>query len=193
MKRLLILLLILASFGAVSRDTTIVTSIFKVVYSESLEQPLNVKYRVDCWDGQYSRKGMDFRGYTGVKTSDGRDYYNNVWDKGHMAPAAAFKCDAEELRQTFSYLNCALQHEGLNRGPWRMLEYQVRQWAEEYGYVDVEIIVHFNRSLQRVPGGAAIPASFTKIVTFPNGQSRTFTMPNSNVRGQNFLLFEFKQ
>lgn len=192
MKRLLTLLLILVSFGALSQQITVTTDIFEVVYSESLEQPLNVKYRVDCWDGQYSRSGMDFYTVKNIHTSDGKDYYKNVWDKGHMAPAAAFKCDEDELRQTFSYLNCALQHEGLNRGPWRMLEHQVRKWAEEYGYVDVEIIVHFDEPIRRVPAGAAIPTAFTKIITLPNGKFYSFTMPNTDIRNQNYLLFEFK-
>lgn len=193
MKRLFTLLFILVSFSVLSQELTVINSISKIVYSEQLEQPLNVKYRVDCWDGTYSRSGMDFYKVKRFHTSDNADYYKNVWDKGHMAPAAAFKCDENELRTTFSYLNCALQHEGLNRGPWRSLESQVRRWAEEYGYVDVEIVVHFPEEIVRVPGGAAIPSSFTKIITFPNGTSRAFTMPNKNVRGQSFLLFEFKQ
>lgn len=192
MKKLITLLFILVSFGVASQNITVTTDIFKVVYSESLEQPLRVSYRVDCWNGQYSRSGMDFYKVKHIHTSDSKDYYKNVWDKGHMAPAAAFKCDEEELRQTFSYLNCALQHEGLNRGPWRMLEHQVRKWAQEYGYVDVDIIVNFDQQIVRVQEGAAIPGSFTKVITFPDGHSRVFKMPNIDVRSQNYLIFEIK-
>jgi endonuclease G len=62
-----------------------------------------------------------------VKTSDGKDYEGNVWDKGHCAPAADFNCTRETLWQTFSYLNCILQHEKLNRGAWRLLEVRERE------------------------------------------------------------------
>ena len=68
------------------------------------------------------------------------DYVNNVWDKGHLAPAAAFNCDRETIKKTFSYLNCALQHEGLNRGPWKELERLIWEaeaddfiWEDEAG------------------------------------------------------------
>lgn len=191
MKRLLLALFILVSLGVVSQELSITTSIFKVVYSEHLEQPLEVNYTVDCWDGTYSRKGMDFRKVKHIHTSDAKDYYKNVWDKGHMAPAAAFKCEEEDLRATFSYLNCALQHEGLNRGPWKHLESYERELAKQYGSVDVKIIVHFEKPIKRVPAGAAIPSSFSKLIFKPDGTFIKFTMPNTDLKGRNYL--EFKQ
>ena len=192
MKRLLLALFILVSLGAVSQELSITTSIFKVVYSEQLEQPLEVNYIVDCWNGTHSRKGMDFRKVKHIHTSDAKDYYKNVWDKGHMAPAAAFACEEEELRATFSYLNCALQHEGLNRGPWKYLEAEVRRWAAQYGYVDVKILVNFGKQIRRVPTNAAIPESFTKIITFPNGTQRVYVFPNKDVRQYKYSQFEIK-
>ena len=191
MKRFLLALFILVSSSAVSQIVTVSTDIFKVVYSETLEQPLEVVYRVDCWDGTYSRSGMDFYKVKHIHTSDSKDYYKNVWDKGHMAPAAAFKCEEEELKSTFSYLNCALQHEGLNRGPWKHLESYERELAKQYGYVDVKIIVHFEKPIRRVPAGAAIPSSFSKFIFTPNGTFIKFTMPNTDLKGRNYL--EFKQ
>jgi DNA/RNA endonuclease G (NUC1) len=190
MKRFFLLLSFLVSFGAVSQEVTVTNQVFTIIYSESLEQPLDVEYRVDCWNGTYSRKGMDFYRHPNVHTSDAKDYYKNVWDKGHMAPAAAFKCTEDELRATFTYVNCALQHEGLNRGPWKYLEAYERELAEQYGYVNVEIIVHFTKNPRRVPAGAAIPKAFTKIITLPNGKSLSYTMPNKDVRDHKFQEFQ---
>ena len=191
MKRLVLVLSLLVSFSAVSQEVTVTNQVFTIVYSEALEQPLDIEYRVDCIDGKYSRKGMNFYKRPGVHTSDNEDYYKNVWDKGHMAPAAAFKCSEEELRGTFSYVNCALQHEGLNRGPWKQLEAYERKLAKQYGYVDVHIIVHFPKMVRRVSGGAAIPKDFTKIITLPNGEHFIYTMPNKNVIDKHFNDFKW--
>jgi DNA/RNA endonuclease G (NUC1) len=168
-RKFYLLLTLLLSFTVFSQGelTKIKTSIFEVYYSQDYEQPVILTYVVDCWDGQYSRSGLDFYKVQGVKTSSNEDYYKNVWDKGHLAPAAAFSCDYEELKATFSYLNCALQHEDLNRGPWKYLEAKERQLASQYGKVTVQIRVHFNNDV-RVPGGAVIPSGFTKTIKLVN-------------------------
>ena len=167
------------------------TEIFSVVYDEGLEQPIKLSYRVQCPLGDASRSGLDFRKYDGVHTSDNDDYSNNVYDKGHLAPAAAFNCDREMVRSTFSYLNCALQHEGLNRGPWKELERFERDLAKLY-IVDVVIEVIFTGDVQKVPGGATIPTGFEKTIYF-DGKEYTFYFPNQDVAGQdwfNFLKFQ---
>jgi endonuclease G len=105
------------------------TEIFTVVYSEVLQQPKWVTYTVQCPTGTAPRKGMDFYIVQGITTSDNADYANNVYDKGHCAPAADFNCTKEMLYKTFSYVNCTLQHERLNRGVWRLLEAYERNLA----------------------------------------------------------------
>ena len=183
MRKLFVLLSLLIGFTAVAQGELIkvTTPIFEVYYSQDYEQPVTLTYVVDCWDGRYSRSGLDFYKVKGIKTSSNEDYYKNVWDKGHLAPAAAFKCDQEELKMTFSYLNCALQHEDLNRGPWKYLEAKERELASQYGKVTVQIRVHFYSS-QRVPGGAMIPSGFTKTLKFTNGNKlieQTYYFPNN--------------
>jgi DNA/RNA endonuclease G (NUC1) len=163
------------------------TEIFSVVYDEGLEQPIKLSYRVQCPLGDASRSGLDFRKYDGVHTSDNNDYSNNVYDKGHLAPAAAFNCDREMVRSTFSYLNCALQHEGLNRGPWKELERFERDLAKLYT-VDVIIEVIFSGDVQKVPGGATIPTGFEKTIYF-DGKEYTFYFPNEDVAGQDWFNF----
>jgi endonuclease G len=134
------------------------------MYSETLEQPLWVKYQVQCTGPGASRKGMDFYTEKEYKTSDAKDYLYNEWDKGHMAPAAAFNCTREMLYKTFSYLNCSLQHEKLNRVHWRLLEEYERLLAYVEGPVNVEVKVIFDKTPKRVPTGAAIPMAFQKTI-----------------------------
>ena len=167
MKKLTLVLGLLLGFQSCAQPIDIVewnTPYFQITYSQSLEQPLTVFYRVACTDGTASRKGLDFRTEEGIHTSDDADYYNNEWDKGHMAPAAAFNCTEDMLWETFSYVNCALQHEKLNRGVWKKLEQRERflmDSVQAYLPVEVFIAVDFE-TIDRIPTGAAIPTGFYK-------------------------------
>ena len=122
---------------------------------------------------------MDFYVPKGVHTSDNNDYRNNVWDKGHMAPAAAFTDTKENLKTTFSYLNCSLQFDKLNRGAWRELEAQERVWAKRYGTLKVRIVLHFEKDHLILPTGGHVPNGYWKHITFPNGNRECFYFPNS--------------
>lgn len=131
------------------------------VYSETLEQPLQVTYIVPCNEGGASRDGLEFRTHPKVHTSDDADYVSNIWDKGHLAPAGAYKCDQAAMIETFTYLNCVLQHENLNRGVWKSLEEHERDLADGRN-VTVLVVVDFAPQPNRVAGGAAIPIGFYK-------------------------------
>lgn len=130
-------------------------------YSQELEQPLVVNYIILCTEGDATRNGLDFYKPNGIHTSDDADYYNNEWDKGHLAPAADYKCDQDAMDATFTYLNCALQQEKLNRGTWKHLE-EFERGLTQFGDVRVTIEVDFPEQLERVPAGAAIPSGFYK-------------------------------
>ena len=130
MKKLLFFLLLLPVLAFSQRaDVLVKTDIFTVHYSEIFQQPLNIEYNVQCPNGTASRKGMDFYKNDSIITSDNADYENNIYDKGHLAPAADFTCSTQMLYKTFSYLNCALQDQYLNRGTWRLLESYERKLA----------------------------------------------------------------
>jgi len=159
--------------------------LYTVLYSEDYQQPLRVTYKVLCGQGDVSRAGMDFWKPDGWNTSDNNDYKNNVWDKGHMAPAANFNCyDKETLKETFNYLNCALQHESLNRGPWKELERFERNLSKVFETVTVQIIVIFDYE-ERGQDGALIPSGFEKTIWAGKNKWR-FVFPNKDVKGVDF-------
>ena len=166
MKKLILVLLFLPLFSfAQKRDSVYVQNkVFILVYSEVLEQPKWVKYKVTCAENNVSRKGLDFYKEKTIHTSDNEDYVANDWDKGHMAPAAAFGCNAELLKQTFTYLNSALQHKSLNRGDWKELEEYERQLRQKADDIEIYIRVDFNPPLKKVSGGATIPSGFYKTI-----------------------------
>jgi len=174
----LLLLVLLAittlSFGQDLKQVDL--GIYKVTYSEKLENPVKVTYIVLCPNGTASRTGMEFYTDKKIHTADNNDYINNEWDKGHMAPAADFNCDKEMLYKTFTYLNSALQHQSLNRGIWKHLEIHEREIAKKEK-VEVEIEVEFDKEPKKVPGGASIPKGFYKHIRYASGKA-CYYFPN---------------
>jgi DNA/RNA endonuclease G (NUC1) len=156
------LLLSLISFG---QDVRIKNEVFEVLYSQSLEQPLILKYRSLNRPTNVNRGAMDFYKEANIKTSDADDYKANIYDKGHGAPAATFSDNMINLKQTFSYLNCIMQDQYLNRGEWRLLEEQIRKWDDTEN-ITVLIKTFFDTPVKRVPTGAAIPSYLQKHIYF---------------------------
>ncbi len=117
-----------------------------------------------------NRGSMDFYTEPNIKTSDNLDYKNNQWDKGHLAPAASFSDNMENLKQTFSYLNCALQNQDLNRGEWRLLEEQERVWDDNENLV-IKIDLIFDEKSQKLVTGATVPTFLVKHINFTKSNS----------------------
>lgn len=165
--------------------------VFTVIYSEFLEQPLNVKYSITNPNGTASRSGINFYKNDSIHTSDNDDYKYNDWDKGHMAPAANFIESKDKLYKTFSYLNSALQHKSLNHGEWKSLEtFERLLWAKK-GKVDVEIEIIFEPIPFRVEAGAAIPTAFKKHLVFKDG-ALCFFFPNMVPEHNNFTDYKIE-
>ena len=148
----------------------VTTNIFEISYNEIFEQPNWVKYTVKDIVKNADRDGMNFYTVDSIYTSDDNDYYSNRWDRGHMAPAGSFNDSYENLYSTFTYLNVALQYDDLNRGAWVDLEEQVRDWADEYGDIGVEIYLEFNSNHITLETGAHVPVSYTHL-TLPTNYS----------------------
>jgi len=166
MKKIVILfsflIVSLISFG---QNVRIKNNVFEVLYSQSLEQPLVIKYRSTNRPTNVNRGAMDFYKESNIKTSDADDYKANIYDKGHGAPAATFSDNMENLKQTFSYLNCIMQDKYLNRGEWRMLEEQIRKWDDTEN-ITVLIKTFFDTPAKRVATGAAIPSHLQTHIYF---------------------------
>ena len=167
MKKILLVSLLLTIWvSSFSQDTIRVKNqVFEVLYSQNLEQPVWIKYRSTNRPTNVNRGAMDFYTEKNIKTSDALDYKANVYDKGHGAPAATFSDNMENLKQTFSYLNCILQDQYLNRGEWRLLEEQERKWDDAED-LTVLIKVFFDKPVKRIPTNAAIPSHLQKHIYF---------------------------
>lgn len=191
MKKFLSFLLLIPTLVFAQRaDVLVKTDIFTVHYSEIYQQPLNISYNVLCPNGTASRKGMDFYTNDSIITSDNADYENNIYDKGHLAPAADFTCSREMLYKTFSYLNCALQDQYLNRGTWRLLETYERELAVKNPGTKVDIILEFKNS-SKLPTGATVPSGFYKKIT-AGSKVYMYYFPNTKPNSSKYSDYEIK-
>ena len=161
----ILLILLFVSVFTFGQDVRVKNGVFEVLYSQSLEQPLVIKYRSLNRPTKVNRGAMDFYKEPNIKTSDADDYKSNIYDKGHGAPAATFSDNMVNLKQTFSYLNCIMQDQYLNRGEWRLLEEQIRKW-DDVEPITVLIKTFFDTPVKRVPTGAAIPSYLQKHIYF---------------------------
>ena len=186
MRKLVSILLALTYLSCTAQDDYITpdlretvkveTPIYTVWYSETKEQPVSLVYKSSNRPKNVDRGSMNFYKESDYHTSDNADYYRNVWDKGHLAPAATFSDSRENLKLTFSYLNCALQNQYLNRGEWRMLEEAERKWDDE---VTLEVTIDLEFSDSILPTGATLPSRFIKHLEFTkSGEWKCYDFPN---------------
>ena len=153
--------------------------VFKVWYSEVKEQPVKLIYTSTNRVKNVDRGSMNFYTEDNVYTSNNADYYRNVWDKGHLAPAATYSDSMVNLKQTFSYLNCALQNQYLNRGEWRLLEEMEREWDDESNLtITVELV--WDEDFEILPSGGHVPTDMIKHIYFEKtGSWKCFEFENS--------------
>lgn len=180
-KSFIIVILVLLSFTSYSqRIVNVKNDVFEVNYSEDLEQPIWLVYKSTNRPKNVDRNGLDFYTEPLIKTSDDLDYYKNVYDKGHLAPAATFSDNIQNLKQTFTYLNSVLQHEKLNRGEWAKLESQERKWDDTED-LTITVNIIFLGELKRLATNAAVPTHFEKHIYFEDKKNwKCFSFPNES-------------
>jgi len=113
----------------------LVTEYFVTCHQDEYRIPEWVAYRLTADDmtGEAERSD-DFRADPDLPEGDRAelaDYAGSGYDRGHMAPAAAFKRSDAAMSQTFVLSNMAPQTPALNRQMWRLLEEDVRGLASQ--------------------------------------------------------------
>ncbi len=89
--------------------------------------------------GKNQRSNETFHEDEAIKTPRATDwdYYNSRYDRGHMCPAGDNKWDATAMSQTFLFTNICPQNHGLNKYEWNDVEMLCRDWARQYGAIDI--------------------------------------------------------
>ena len=133
---------------------------FSLGYSNTYRQALWVSYTLTAEHLQIQqiRRRDRFKTDPEVKRNPvrPRDYAGSGYDKGHLAPAADMTYSVQSMNSSFLMSNISPQHPGCNRGIWKRLEHQVRQWAVKEGKILVVTGPVFSAA-PAVAGKSAIP------------------------------------
>lgn len=108
---------------------------YSLGYSEGHEQAAWVYYLLTAEEciARYKRTDRfvpDPEVTTGSATI--ADYQGSGYDRGHLAPAADMAWSDTSMRESFYFSNMSPQNPSFNRGIWKKLEAQVRNWAAHY-------------------------------------------------------------
>lgn len=115
------------------------------------------------------------------------DYYNSRYDRGHMCPAGDNKWDAQAMRESFLFTNICPQNHGLNKYEWNDLEILCRDWAREYGAIDIVCGPIFTTTSDQKTIGRGkvwVPDAFFKVVLSRQGKPKAigFVFRNEGVK-----------
>ena len=115
------------------------------------------------------------------------DYYSSRYDRGHMCPAGDNKWDAEAMAQSFLFTNICPQNHGLNKYEWNDLEIQCREWAQEYGAIDIVCGPIYGTSGEQKTIGRNrvwVPQAFFKVILCRQGSPKAigFVYRNEGVK-----------
>jgi endonuclease G len=93
------------------------------------------------------------------------DYTNSGYDRGHLAPDAAFDWSQESLEAVYTLANIIPQAPQVNRRSWAKLERYVRNRAEELGELSIVNVVKYGQRSSRMgKNRMAISKGYYKIL-----------------------------
>ena len=120
---------------APTADTICSYTGFDLGYNEAFEQASWVAYELtrEEVESDLADRTDDFRSDTSIGTGSAelKDYRRSGFDRGHLAPAGDMKWSELAMSESFLLSNMSPQVPSFNRGIWKKLEEQVRDWAVE--------------------------------------------------------------
>lgn len=93
------------------------------------------------------------------------DYKKSGYDRGHLAPAADFSFDKQAMEESFYMSNMSPQTPELNRGIWKKLEEQSRDWAKDDEELFIVTGPIFSENMKRIgKNKVAVPTVYFKVL-----------------------------
>ena len=112
------------------------------------------------------------------------DYRGSGYDRGHLVPAADLAYDSLSVPTTFLMSNITPQEPGFNRGIWRELEEQVRDWTRQNRHLYIVSGPVLDGDPKEIIGRSTkitVPRYFYKVLLDnrkPNLKAIGFVLPN---------------
>ena len=113
------------------------------------------------------------------------DYNRSGFNRGHLAPAADMTYALNPMTHSFFMSNISPQVPGCNRGIWKRLESQVRQWALMEEQLCVVTGPRFQKRNPRMPKSRIpVPYAFYKVILdmTPPQKMIAFIIPNQTTK-----------
>jgi len=143
---------------------------FKICYDYDYKGPKAVAYTLD---GELVNKNnIKFRPYFYPEReipekyrAEYKDYSGSGYDRGHMAPDAAFDWSYKSLYATYSLANIIPQARKVNRKTWAKAERYARYIAVKLNKVNIINVVVYPKIPKRIGDiGIAVPEGYYKII-----------------------------
>jgi len=121
------------------------------------------------------------------KTASPNDYKGTDYDRGHLAPAADMTWSKKAMDESFYMSNISPQYYSFNRGAWKKLEKQIRNWANAYESVYIVTGGVLSENLKRIgmDSSITVPNEYFKAVIHYNDigmKAIGFLMPNEKIK-----------
>ena len=147
---------------------------YTLCYRKSYEQAEWSAYCLRDWMLQKNAKRTnDFRPDQQIEGGSATlaDYKKSGYDRGHLTPAGDMVFSKEAMSETFYMSNMCPQAAAFNRGIWKDLEDQVREWARLYGAAYVVSGPVLSKPASEYPfigqSKVAVPEFFYKAILVP--------------------------
>jgi endonuclease G len=160
---------------------------YSLMYNEKNEQPEWVIYYLTKKNVESKKKykrSETFYEDKAVTTGSAlpKDYKKSGYDKGHLCPAADMNWDKQAMLETFYMSNMSPQLPGFNRGIWKELEEQTREWAVENDSLIIITGPVLEKNLKQIgQNEVSVPKYYYKIITdisYPEYKSIAFVLKN---------------
>ena len=112
-----------------------------------------------------------------------KDYVGSGYDRGHLCPAASMTLNKKSMSESFFMSNMSPQHPSFNRGAWKKLEEQVREWVLLDSLLVVVSGPVLSNDMKTIGANrVAVPNNFYKVIYSPKSDKMiAFIMPNRKI------------
>lgn len=167
------------------KDQVISHTAFSLCYSEKHEQAKWVAYHLTAkmCTGNNEERTNNFRQdeHVGSGSAQPSDYKKSGYDRGHLCPAGDMAWSEQSMSESFLMSNMSPQVPGFNRGIWKNLESNVREWAQLNNELYVVTAAVLKDSLPCIGNNVAVPQYYYKVlldVHEPDYKGIGFILPN---------------
>ncbi len=179
-----------------SKDSIIYHTGYSVSYNQKFRQANWLSYQLTKAETSklFNRENKFVADPLIKGTDNGIDYEKSGYDRGHLCPAADMGYSKITMAESFYYSNMSPQIPGFNRGIWKQLEEQTRNWAIEYDSLYILVGPIFSDTMKVIgPHQVAIPNAYYKVILDNHkGKEKMigFVMKNENSKNtlQSFVV-----